>query len=262
MIPLERRNRRPLCIGHRGAAALAPENTLRSFRAAVEAGADLIEFDVLDLATGEHVLAHSDDLHEVSHGTAIGTVRDQTLDALREVAPELPSLDEALTYFVDEAPGIGVHVDLKSPRSVEEMLDALVRFGLVERTLVSSFYYDALRRLAQLEPGLRTGVSFPRDRLRVSDRRGSGPVIRVGLRGLRPLAPAFAGALLARTRASTLVLHHALVGKRLVRRARARGVSVVAWTVDDPRDLIRLDEAGVDAIVVNNPSTFLSTLEP
>lgn len=262
MIPLERRDRRPLCIGHRGAAALAPENTLRSFRTAVKAGVDLIEFDVLDLATGELVLAHSDDLHEVSHGAVNGTVRDQTIGALREVAPELPLLDEALAFFVDEAPGIGVHVDLKSPRSVEDVLAALVRFGLVERTLVSSFYSDVLRRLAELEPGLRTGVSFPRDRLRVSDRRGSGLVIRVGLRGLRPMTPAFAGTLLARSHASTLVLHHALVGKRVVRRAHARGVPVVAWTVDDPRDLIRLDEAGVDAIVVNNPSTFVSTLEP
>ena len=51
VIRLERRDGRPLRIGHRGAAALAPENTLRSFRAAVEAGVDLIEFDVIALRT-------------------------------------------------------------------------------------------------------------------------------------------------------------------------------------------------------------------
>jgi glycerophosphoryl diester phosphodiesterase len=261
VIVLERRDGRPLCIGHRGAAALAPENTIRSFRAAIGAGADLIEFDVLELAAGELVLAHSDDLHEVSHGAGEGTVRDQTLVALREVAPELPTLEDALAFFLDEAPGTGLHVDLKSPLSVEKVLAALGRFGLVERTLVSSFYSGALRRLSQLEPHLRTGVSFPRDRLRVSARRGSGPVIRGGLRGLRPLTPAFAGTLLVRSRASALVLHHALVGERVVRLAHARGVPLVAWTVDDPRDLTRLDKAGVDAIVVNNPATFVSTLE-
>ncbi len=130
MISLERREGRPLRIGHRGAAALAPENTLRSFRAAVEAGVDLIEFDVLELEHGELVLAHSDDLHEVSHGAARGTMRGQTLAALRETAPELPTLDDALDFFVDEAPDVGVHVDLKSPRAVEGTLDALRRRGL------------------------------------------------------------------------------------------------------------------------------------
>ena len=91
MIRLERRDGRPLRIGHRGAATLAPENTLRSFRAAVETGVDLVEFDVLALRSGELVIAHSNDLHEVSHGAATGIVRDLPLARLREVCPELPS---------------------------------------------------------------------------------------------------------------------------------------------------------------------------
>ena len=62
-----------LRIGHRGAAHLAPENTIRSLRAAVEQGVDLVEFDVLDLPLGPLVLAHSDHLDEVSHGRATGS---------------------------------------------------------------------------------------------------------------------------------------------------------------------------------------------
>ena len=95
MISLERRNGLPLRIGHRGAAALAPENTLQSFRTALAAGVDLIEFDLLQLRDGNVVVAHSNDLHEVSHGVASGTVRNWTLEKLREVCPELPTLDEA-----------------------------------------------------------------------------------------------------------------------------------------------------------------------
>jgi glycerophosphoryl diester phosphodiesterase len=260
VLSLARREGRPLCIGHRGAADVAPENTLRAFRAAVAAGADLVEFDVLQLDSGQLVVAHSDDLHEVSHGAARGTVTNQTLQALREVAPELPTLDEALQFFVDEAPETGVHVDLKARGAGEEVIAALRRFGLVERTLLSSFHVGTLRRVAVHAPDLRIGVSFPRDRLRVSRRRGSTPVIRVGLSGLRPIAPAFAYALLARSGASALVLHHAIVGSRVVRAAEARGIPVVAWTVERRRDYERLDGVGVHAVVVNNPAMFVSKL--
>ena len=260
MLSLERRDGRPLCIGHRGAASLAPENTLRSFRAGVEAGADLIEFDLLGLASGELVVAHSYDLHEVSHGAAAGTFRDLSLDEVRAIAPDLPTLDEALAFFAEEAQGIGVHVDLKDAAAAESLLAALRAHGLVERTIVSSFHRGAIRRLARAERGLRTGVSFPEDRLRISKRPGSTPVIRVGLHTARPAMPVLGRTLLARSGASALALHHSLVGSRFMAWARARGVPVIAWTVNDPRDLVRLDGVGVDAVVVNNPAMFVSTL--
>lgn len=261
MFALERRDGRPLRIGHRGAAALAPENTLGSLRAAAEAGVDLIEFDVLELRSGELVLAHSNDLREVSHGAARGAVSRLTLAQLLELAPELPTLEDALGFFAGEAKDVGVHLDLKTKQSVEKVVAALRRFGVAERTFVSSFHAAALRRVAELEPSVLTGVAFPQDRLRISGRRGSDPVIRAGLRSLRPVTPLLAGRLLARSRAGALVLHHSLVGERLVRRAHRRGVPVVAWTVEDPRDVARLDAAGVDAIVVDNPAIFLSTLQ-
>ena len=262
MIALERRNGRPLWIGHRGAAAVAPENTLESFRAAAEAGVDLIEFDVLELRTGDLVLAHSNDLGEVSHGRAGGTVRDKPLAVLREVAPDLPTLDDALVFFREEAPEIGAHVDLKSAEAAEKVLAALRRSALVDRALVSSFHLGALRSLVGLDPGLRTGASFPRDPLRVSERRGSGPAVGLALRAARVTAPLTARLLLARSRASALVLHHAVVSRNVVQLAHGRGVPVVAWTIDDPLDAARVDEAGVDALVVNNPAKFVSTLEP
>jgi glycerophosphoryl diester phosphodiesterase len=260
VIALDRRDGRPLVIGHRGAAALAPENTLRSFRAALEAGVDLIEFDVLGLEDGDLVLAHSNDLAEVSHGAAHGNVRPYALDALRRVAPELPTLDDALAFFADEAEGVGVHLDLKTPGTETRVAEALHRFGVVDRTLVSSFHAGSIRRLGKAEPRVRLGVSFPRDRLGLVGRRASGPLVRVGLRGLRSVMPALARGLLARSGATVLTLHHALVTTAVVRRARARGIAVVAWTIDDPRDLVRVEDAGVDAVVVNDPGIVVSTL--
>jgi len=261
VISLERRDGRPLRIGHRGAASLAPENTLRSFRAALEAGVDLVEFDVLELHDGTLVVAHSNDLYEVSHGAASGTVRDKTLEGLREVCPELATLDDALGFFAEEARGVGVHADLKTASAVTEVAAALGRFGLLERSFVSSFHVRALRRLARLEAGVRVGVAFPDDWVGIHGRRGLRPVVRGGLRVLRTITPLLAGTLLARSGASALVLHHALLSPAAVRRAHARGAAVVAWTVDDPRDLARVDAAGVDAVVTNDPAIFQTKLQ-
>ena len=156
MIDLTRRDGGVLRIGHRGAALLAPENTLRSFREAVAYGVDLVEFDVLDLPGGPLVLAHSDRLEEVSHGAASGPVRGRSLAELRELAPELPTLDEALEFFVAEAPEVGLHVDLKLTTRLDELAEALRRRGLERRTVVSSFHVPSLHAVAREAPAIRS----------------------------------------------------------------------------------------------------------
>jgi glycerophosphoryl diester phosphodiesterase len=261
VISLERRDGRPLRIGHRGAATLAPENTLRSFRAAVEAGVDLIEFDVLDLHDGELVIAHSNDLGEVSHGAASGTVRDRSLESLREICPDVPTLDEALAFFVDEAGQIGLHLDLKIRGTEDDVVARLRRFDLVQRSFVSSFHFRTVRRLARIEPRVRVGITVPRGVLGITESGQGAPIARVGLGFLRRVTPFAAPLALSTSRANALVLHHSLVGNAAVRRAHDRGAAVVTWTVDDPRDLARVDAAGVDAVVTNDPRIFASTLE-
>lgn len=256
MISLERRAGRPLGIGHRGAAALAPENTLRSFRAAVETGVDLVEFDVLDLHAGALVVAHSDDLLEVSHGVFAGTVRDKSLQELRKLCPELPTLEEALAFFAGEAGGVGLHLDLKVRGREAEIAAAIRRFGLVERSLVSSYSFRTARSFARIDPALRVGITVPRGVLGITEHGRGARVARIALRILRWIAPFAAPFALRAARASVLVLHHSVVGEAVVQRAHARGAAVVAWTVDHPRDLARVDRAGVDAVVSNDPRIF------
>ena len=261
MISLERHEGRPLRIGHRGAADLAPENTLRSFRAAVEAGVDLVEFDVLDLRSGELVIAHSNDLREVSHGAAAGAVQERSLQSLKEICPELPTLEEALAFFADEARQVGLHLDLKTCGREADVAAAIRRFDLVERSFVSSFYFRTTRSLARLDPDIRVGITVPRGLLGITERGRGALFARVGLSILRRIAPYAAPLALVSARATALVLHQSVVGEAVVRRAHAHGAVVVAWTVDDPRDLARVDEAGVDAVVSNDPRIFASTLE-
>ena len=261
MIELERRGRRPLLIGHRGAAALARENTLQSFRAAVEAGVDLVEFDVLELQDGELVVAHSYDLQEVGSGTLSGTFRDWPLERLRGACPEVPTLDETLAFFTDEAPHVGVHVDLKIRGREHDLVAALRRFGVGGRSFISSFDPRATRSLARLDSEIRTGITVPRSVLGISDDGRSAWIARAGLAVLRLVLPRLARHVISLSRASALVLHHSAVGPSLVRRAHQCGVPVVTWTVDDPAELARVDAAGVDAVVTNDPRIFASTLE-
>jgi glycerophosphoryl diester phosphodiesterase len=235
LISLERRSGRPLRIGHRGASALAPENTLPSFRAAIEVGVDLVEFDVVALEKGELVVAHS-------YG---------------EIVPDTPTLEEVLRFFVGEAPQVGVHVDLKLTRRERDVIDLVQRFGLAERTFVSSTYVNTARAIAEVNGDVRTGFTIPRRVLRISDQGPTAPIARIGLRVLRHAVPWLIRPLLRLTRAEAIVLHHSVVTAASVRAAHARGVPVIAWTVDDPDELARVDAAGVDGVVSNDPRIFL-----
>lgn len=256
MIDLRRGDGGVLRIGHRGAANLAPENTLRSFRAAVAQGVDLVEFDVLDLPGGPLVLAHSDRLDEVSHGAVSGSVRERSLAELREVAPELPTLEEALAFFVDEAPDVGLHADLKLTTRLEELAATIHRHGLERRTVVSSFHVPSLLAVARHAPTVRIGFTYPEDRYGVSRRPALGPVVQAGLTVLRTAVPHLVPRMLRRSGAGALMLQHALVTPRSVAAAHASGASVLAWTVDEPSDLERVVEAGVDGVITNDPRIF------
>jgi glycerophosphoryl diester phosphodiesterase len=235
LISIERRDGRPLRVGHRGAPALAPANTLPSFRAAIEVGVDLVEFDVVALEEGELVVAHS----------------------YREIVPDTPTLEEVLGFFVDEAPDMGIHIDLKLTRREGDVMQLVQRFGLAPRTFVSSTHVKMARAIAEADGDVRTGFTIPRRVLRISDEGRSAPIARAGLRALRAVVPRLVRPLLRLTRAEAIVLHHSIVTVASVRAAHARGVPVVAWTVDEPGELARVDEAGVDAVVSNDPRIFL-----
>ena len=248
----------PIRVGHRGAAAIAPENTLRGFEAALAIGVDAIEFDVLDLPGGPLVLAHSNDLHEVSHGAANGLVRDHGLQALRELAPELPTLDEALDFLA--AADVALHVDLKLESRFDELVEALVRRGLAERSVVSSANVASLREVARRDPLISIGRTYPEDRYGVSGRRVLRPVIRAGTASLRRALAYRIPGMVARAGAGALMLHHAVVSRAAVERAHSAGAAVWAWTVDDPLELERMLAAGVDAVITNDPTILPATL--
>jgi glycerophosphoryl diester phosphodiesterase len=228
VIDLRRREGRPLRIGHRGAAALAPENTIASLALAVELGCDLVEVDVLDLE-GALVLAHSP----------------------AEVASEPATLDEALA-FVAGTPA-GVQLDLKTPGTEARLVDAVRRHGLLERAAVSTFRPASLRALHKLEPDLCRGLTYPEDRFGLSRVK---PLVGVGLVAMRSVLPRRIERMLSAASASAAMLHWQVVTRTVVERCHALDAAVFAWTVLDPAEVLRLDELGVDGVIVDDPRIF------
>lgn len=256
MIELRRPDGRFAHVGHRGASALAPENTLRALALAVELGCDMLEFDVLDLADGTLVLAHSNDLREVSHGAARGRVRSRDLAGLRRAAPELPTLDEALAFCVAELPGIGLQLDLKRHGIEAEVVGALRSHGALERSWVSTFDARSLRVLAELEPQLPRSYTLPRDRFGVAKRGPLAPVVRASLASIGASLPRRLPVLLARAQATAVTLHYSIASRAAIDCAHAVGAAVYVWTVDDPRLAERLVLDGADGIITNDPRIF------
>ncbi len=225
-------DRRPLVIGHRGAAAVAPENTLAGLEAAVASGADFVEFDV---AAGL-VLAHPG----------------------AEPAKDPPTLDDALGYLAGQA--IGVHIDLKHDGIEPDVARAVRRHDLGERAIVSSTSAEALRRFAEADPGLTRVLSYPYDRYGAARLPVPGAVARAAAVGLRPAMRVRLPQLLASAGAQVLSVRHELVGRSLVDATHSRGGAIIAWTVNDPPEIERLAAAGVDAIVSDDPGIALRVL--
>jgi glycerophosphoryl diester phosphodiesterase len=222
-------------VGHRGASALAPDNTPEAFALAVELGCDMLEFDVLALTDGTVVVAH--DRHAMH-------------------APGVVTLDEALAFFAERFPGVGLQVDLKRRGIEREVADALRRHGVLERSWVSGFDADSLRRMAEVEPELPRSFTLPRDRFGVSKHGPLAPLVRGALNRLGASLPRRIPQLLDRARANALTLHHSVASAAAIDRAHDLGAPVYVWTVDDPALAAKLVRWGADGIITNDPRVF------
>jgi glycerophosphoryl diester phosphodiesterase len=223
-------------VGHKGADLVAPGNTFASFEAALDAGVDMIEFDVLRLPDGRLVLAHD---YEDAFGR------------------EPVTLEEGLDHFAGEAyNGVELDVDLKLPGYEREVVEGLLRRGLADRALISSQYVASLDRIEELSPRMRRGWSVPRVR-RDYTKTPLAPIafgIAAFLRGRLPHA---ASRMLRAGRCEAVMAHWMLVSPRLVTAVRRGGGQLYVWTVDDPDHIARLEKLGVDGVITNDPRLFV-----
>jgi glycerophosphoryl diester phosphodiesterase len=224
-------------VGHKGADLIAPGNTFASFDAAVEAGVDMIEFDVLRAQGGDElILAH-----------------DWTDAAARE--PH--TLEEALEYLASGTfAGIELDVDLKLPGYELRVLDALRGFGLVDRAMISTQYEESLAVLRAAVPGLKLGWSVPKLTRDPFRSRATRLPAFVALQVFRRVLPARAAAAVRAGRCDALMVHWRLVTPALVRRVLSAGGEVYVWTVDELARLRELEALGVTGVITNDPRLF------
>lgn len=229
---------RPLIIGHRGASADAPENTLAAFALALEQNADGIEFDVQLCADGVPIIMHDDTVDRTCDG--VGRVADLTLSDLRMLTIEnehaIPTLDEVFETIGRRAL---YNVELKALGVNDGGLAAAVAnciegHGVGDRVIISSFspfvVREARRHLVR-----------------------SIPVAHLREHKLMRLAHNF-------VRAEADHPDRALVDEALMAWARRRDLRVNVWTVDDAAEARRLARLGVHGLITNRPGALRAAL--
>jgi glycerophosphoryl diester phosphodiesterase len=224
-------------VGHKGADLIAPGNTHASFDAALAAGVDMIEFDVLPESGGERLLLAHD--YE-------DAARRQPL-----------TLEEGLAHLASETfAGVELDVDLKLPGYEDRVVRALNDAGLVERALISTQYRESLRRIRELEPRLRRGWTVPKLH---RDPFGSWYLIPPAVAALglaRAILPGRAAAALRTGFCDAMMVHWRLVTPRLVRAVAAAGGELYVWTVDELPRIRALERLGVTGVITNDPRLF------
>jgi glycerophosphoryl diester phosphodiesterase len=233
-------------VGHKGADLIRPGNTLESFEAAVESGVDMIELDVLWLRDGHPklpasqrsplVVAH--DWHDAERRQPL------TLDSVLEAFTR-PPLDR-----------VEVDCDLKLRGRERELVEALRRQGLVERSMVSTMEVVSLERIGETAPELRRGWTYPKVTRDWNSKRWAAPLVLGALELMRRRLPGIAAAELPRLGVEAMWVFHRAITRRLAAVTREAGVELIAWTVDDLPRMRRLVELGVDGICSNDPRIF------
>lgn len=219
-----------IIMGHRGAAALAPENTLLSIATAMEIGVDAVEIDVHLSKDKEIVVIHDATVDRTTNGT--GAVSSYTLEEMKRLdagkGETIPTLQEVMDLIHGK---VNLVIELKDEGTEEPVVDLIQRNGLMENVYVISFWHWLVRTVKDIEGRIKTGVLF------------------VGC----PVDASIA----ARVSADALVMKYTFVDKRFVHTAHKEGLTVFVWNIDDPRLVKPYADMGVDGMGSNDPRVLI-----
>jgi glycerophosphoryl diester phosphodiesterase len=255
----------PLILGHRGASAVAPENTLAAFSRALAAGADGIEFDVRLSRDGVPVVIHDaslkrtgmvdrlvselsgDELQEIDVGSWFSKRGQNASESFR--GEKLPTLAQVLKLFSGNSGLLYVEMKSDSPdvglALAAEVVKLVREFRSAERVVVESFDHAAIAAVKLIDLGIRTAALFE-------------PALRHPLSTMRRLKMVDAALAVG---ADEIALHHSLAAARVVEKAAQAGLAVVVWTVDEAIWLTRARSLGIKALIANDPAFMLCSTQ-
>jgi glycerophosphoryl diester phosphodiesterase len=232
-----------LAFAHRGGTEAYPENSLAAFRHAVDLGFAYLETDVHATADGRVLAFHDVALDRVTDRA--GRISElswaQVSEARIDGTEQIPLLEDLFTAF----PGVKINIDPKDDNVVDPLVEVLREHDALDRVCLGSFSDRRLRRCRELlGPGLCTSAGP----LAVS-------LVRLSSFGL-PTGRLSAQCLQVPVRQGRIPI----VDRRLVGHAHDRGLQVHVWTIDDPTEMHRLLDLGVDGIMTDQPSLLRSVL--
>lgn len=246
----------PLILGHRGASAIAPENTLVAFSRAIRDGADGIEFDVRLSRDRVPIVIHDATLMRT--GLTEGVIGELSVRELQEVdvggwfsskgvsfsGEKLPTLVQVFDLFASIS-GL-LYIEMKCDRDeglalAAEVVKLIQVAEMQKRVVVESFDLPAIAEVKTIDREIRTAALF--------EPRVSKPISTI--RRLKMIDVA------CRHKADEIALHHTLASPRVVERARSEGLQVVVWTVDDREWIARARATGIKALIANNPGAMV-----
>ena len=230
----------PIPFAHRGGASDVPENTMPAFQYAIDAGYRYVETDVQVTADGILVAFHDDDLSRTCGRP--GRISDlpwsEVKTALVDGTAPIPLLEDMLGTW----PELRVNIDCKTNTTEDALVTTLVRCAALDRVCVGAFSDRRMKRLTG-----RLG-----DRLCTALSPGGVVALRFG----RPRRPAANAAQVPVQQGPITV-----VNERFVRRAHALGIKVHVWTIDEPAEMHRLLDLGVDGIMTDKPQVLRGVFE-
>jgi glycerophosphoryl diester phosphodiesterase len=224
-----------LAVGHRGAAGIEPENTLRGFRRAIELGCDMAECDVHLTRDGQLAVIHDETVDRTTNGS--GWVGEFTMAELKQLdaggGERIPTLEEVLEGVRGR---LRLLVELKGAGTEERAAATVKRFEMAPDVYFTSFHLERIEKIREIDPSLLTGAIF-----------GDPP------------ADACDRAIVAG--AKSISVRYPSVTAALVQEAREKGLMFRAWNPDTAEDIYAMVALGVDGIGSNRPDILMEVLK-
>lgn len=258
----------PKIVGHRGAAGLAPENTVPAFRAAVELGVEALELDARLTRDGRVVVIHDPGVERTTNGS--GRVAEMTLAEVQALdaragfprPARIPTLEEALAAVPER---VGWLIEMKSagdegPALARGVLEAVEETGCRDRARIISFYAELLGFVRRDDPEIALGFLIPnpwktpgvREHLALDDATSLEEILAREFDAAAGVADRHA--------CEALLLERGIINRETVGLCRGRGFRVSAWTANQPEEIRRLAALGVDEIITDYPDVAIREL--